>query len=244
MTDPGATASGGDGPNGNAGSGEKKKPPLDPAMTAAVIDARYRRDVSQQPEEARARARAGWAIVSAIAAAVLAAGVLTDLDQQPLSVQVLGFAALVGWLVASALFFRAAAVDYEPKDPPEITGTEALVQHVLDSAKEERRKIENRIRVAGWVTIVPLVLTLAAFSVGLLSGPPDGFKDASIIMSRSSEHSLEQLCGRPVDQPVQGEVNDEGDETVQLRLPAHTCGRTEVETEVPQQDVRYIFGDN
>jgi hypothetical protein len=62
----------------------------------AVVNAYYPRALAV-PDAARSRAQAAYTIASAIAAALVAAGVFGNLDQRPELVQGLGVAALVGW---------------------------------------------------------------------------------------------------------------------------------------------------
>ncbi|HUR85853.1 MAG TPA: hypothetical protein VMY78_10945 [Solirubrobacteraceae bacterium] len=160
----------------------------------------------------------------------------------------LGIAAVALWLLAAGLFFRAAALGYAPGDPDVIEGddaTERFVQHVLDTAKEERRKIDHWINVAGLVAILPLALTLVTLGIAVLHEPARETERAAVRLDDASRGALSQLCGRRMPAVVRGRVDvaGRGDGTLELLLAAGRCRRSKpVEVALPEDELLVLVG--
>jgi hypothetical protein len=127
----------------------------------AVVSAYYPRALAS-PDSARSRAQAGYTIASAIAAALVAAGVLSEIDSQPGVIQILGLGALTLWMATAWLYMSAVSVPVRVIEGLQLTEDE-FVGTALSNAKIERDEVDRRQRRARWVSFAAVLLTLATF---------------------------------------------------------------------------------
>lgn len=159
----------------------------------AVVGAYYPRALGI-PDTARSRAQAAYGIASAIAAALVAAGVFGDLDQRSDLVQVLGIASLVGWLVAAGFFLVAVSGPFHEASATQNT-VEAFVYAALEAATKERDSVDRWQRRARFAAGLAALLTVATLVAALIDTPSDA-KTARITLSEQGTVALASACGR------------------------------------------------
>lgn len=221
-----------------------QKPKLNTDQVTAVVDARFRRDVGA-PEAARQRAQAGWVVVSAVSAALVSAGALGDLDQESTGLRLVGLAALLFWIAAAALFLWAVAVPAKQYDPPRVKGTAQVLKHILTSAKNERDVIDSRQWWARAASAVAVVLTAITLGI-LLFSPADESARKDVLLQPNAEarKDFARLCDVPEAPdriPASLETKTAGDGTLEVKFPAGTCGPSETEAVVDDEDYEYVF---
>ena len=217
------------------GAGEPK-PKYDPDIRKTLVDAIYRRDVDAA-EAARRRAQAAWVIVSAIAAAVLAAGALANLEQESQAIRVLGLTALGMWLAAAGLFLLAVAAPYRGFQPESIRGTGEFIKYALESPAAERKQIERRQMWAQGASALAVVITMTVVGLLLFTGRPQKTEVASLHLTPVARQDLSAVCAQQVPAVVTGEI-DTGSvsgRSVSVKLPAGECG-AEATTAVVDED--------
>jgi hypothetical protein len=179
------------------------KKPAD-AMVTEVAKAYYPRAVAAA-DAARTRAQAGYTIASAIAAALVAAGIFGGIEDFEPVVQGLGVLALVGWLLAG--FFFVLAVSNRRPDPEESKDPQKLDEHkgalpfireVMSDAKRERNAVEEHQKRAVVSTAAAMVLTVATIIGVLVDQPADASKSATFGLSASGAAAVDAVCDRPV----------------------------------------------
>lgn len=205
-------------------------------VRAVVIREHYAR-VMANADAARARAQAAYGIVSAIAIALMAAGLLGGLDTRPSSVQALTVTALMAWLVAATLFLHAVSSPFEI-DPGPTSNDEALTKAVLDGVRAERVKIDSWQRKAQMAAAVAALLTVAAFLSALYSEDTSTRENALIAITSSGAASMQRTCGS-VPSTFSGEVAkaDLEEKFVEIALAPGVCGDTRVSVAIPRSAI-------
>ncbi|MFL5872845.1 MAG: hypothetical protein ACJ75T_05150 [Solirubrobacterales bacterium] len=205
-------------------------------VRAVVIREHYAR-VMANADSARARAQAAYGIVSAIAIALMAAGLLGGVDTQPFGVQALTVAALVAWLAAAALFLHAVSSPFEVSPLP-TSNDEALTKAVLDGVRAERTKIDSWQRRGQMAAAVAAFLTVAAFLSALYSDGTSERETALIALTSNGAASIQRTCGS-VPSTLSGKVAkaDLEDEIVEIELAPGVCGNTRVNVAVPRSAI-------
>jgi hypothetical protein len=205
-------------------------------VRAVVIREHYAR-VMANADAARTRAQAAYGIVSAIAIALMAAGLLGRLDTRPASVQALTVTALMAWLVAAALFLHAVSSPFEI-DPGPTSNDEALTKTVLDSVRAERAKIDSWQRRAQMAAAVAALLTVDAFLSALYSEDTSTRENAVIAITSSGAADMRRTCG-PVPSTFSGEVEkaDLEEKFVEIALAPGVCGNTSVDVAIPRSAI-------
>ncbi|HYQ12796.1 MAG TPA: hypothetical protein VEP94_05035 [Solirubrobacterales bacterium] len=205
-------------------------------VRAVVIREHYAR-VMANADAARARAQAAYGIVSAIAIALMAAGLLGGVDTQPPGVQALTVAALVAWLAAAALFLHAVSSPFEINPLP-TSSDEALTKAVLDGVRAERAKIDGWQRRAQMVAAVAALLTVAAFLSALYSEDTSGRETALITLTSNGAASMQRTCGSGPS-TFSGKVAkaDLEGEIVEIELAPGVCGDTSVNVAIPRSAI-------
>lgn len=207
-------------------------------VRSALVNAYYPRALAV-PDGARSRAQAAYGISSAIAAALVAAGVFGGLDRRPALVQALGVGALVGWLLAAGLYlvavsrpFQSAAADQSSAD--------AFATAALTAAKTERDKVDFWQKAAAIVSGVAAVVTVAALSSALVDTPTDA-RTATVVLSDKGIASLTKACATTRG-ALTGLVSpgDLEKEFVRVTLDAGECGAKKTVVEVPRSDVSAV----
>jgi MFS family permease len=206
----------------------------------AVVDAYYPRALGVA-DVARSRAQAGYGIASAIAAALVAAGVFGHLSEEPGWIRILGLAALVAWLVAAGLYLVAVSRPFEPATADQ-QSAEEFVEAALGAAATERDRIDRWQKSASLLSGLAAALTVAALGSALaqMTSPP---KSARIALTSKGLAAARLVCGKhDLPQVVEGSVRpaDLQDEIVALELPAGACRSGQVSLELPRSAVRAV----
>ena len=203
----------------------------DQEVVKTVIDSYYSRGVAAA-DRARDGSEKGYTIAGAIAAALVATGLLTNLDKRPELVQVLVLSAVGIWLVAVMLFIWAVAVPVtsaETRDPDAAGwSSEAdFVQGVGKEVKDELNQLRKRQKAAIFTTVLAVGLTVAALIAGTADPGGASPEKARIALTRQGDVALRRICGSSV-ADIYATVNpdDLANEVVPLNLPAGECGAT------------------
>ena len=170
---------GGDKPRG------RRVVPIPRAVIEAIVNAYYPRALSS-PDTARARAQAGYTIASALAAAVIAVGVFSDIGQRSIFVQVLGLLAVATWIAAALFYQKAVAAPVEVIEAAQ-SSADDFVKRVLSNARDERTRVDDRHRWAGRISVVAASFTAAALIFGVVTQPHTAEPNLSLVWARSSE---------------------------------------------------------
>lgn len=207
----------------------------------AVVGAYYPRALAV-PDGARSRAQAGYGIASAIAAALVAAGVFGNLDERPTLVQAVGVAALVAWLVAAGLYVVAVSRPFQPAGATQTT-VEDFVFEALAAAKIERDRVDRWQKAAGIASAVATAVTLAALVTALVDTPSDT-QAATVALTAKGKAGLAAACGRTLDSVI-GTVSpsDLQKEFVTLTLDHDVCGKKAIMVAVPRVQVQAVAFD-
>jgi hypothetical protein len=164
-------------------------------VTNAVVEAYYPRAVAIA-DAARDRAQSAYALASAVAAGIVAAGVLGNFGSRPLLVQITGIAAVIVWIGAAYWYLQAIAAPVPL--PPARSLTQTLwVNQVLQDAFNERRIIDQRQKVANIVAVVAVGVTLAALMLALFSDSGSRESRALVSLTPAGASVTHDLCGVP-----------------------------------------------
>jgi hypothetical protein len=205
-------------------------------VRAVVIEAHYAR-VMAGADAARARAQAAYGIASAIAVALIAAGLFGGVDTRPPGVQALTVAALVAWLTAAALFLHTVSSPFEIGLEPK-NSEESLAEAVLAGVRDERARIDTWQRRAQLAAAVAALLTVAAFVSALRTDDSQTQETATIALTSTGVARLEGTCG-PLPATFLGKVAkaDLDGKFVEMTLAPGVCGDTSVDVAVPRSAV-------
>lgn len=189
-----------------------------------VIDAYYQQALAA-PEAARRRAQAAYAIAAAIAAGLVAAGVLGKTTEHPALAVGVGAAAVCAWLLATSLFAVAVSSPFEIASEP-WDSAEAVVRAALSAAAREREAVDRWQRRARWVAALAVVLTLASVGIAVVGGRTRG-EPSTLILTPAGAKAFRKLCddNTPSDR-LTAKVEDSADDdaVVALYLDPGTCG--------------------
>jgi hypothetical protein len=205
----------------------------------AIVGAYYPRALAV-PDAARSRAQAAYAIASAIAAALVAAGVFGNLDKRPANVQALALTALVLWLIAAGLYLVAVSSPFESASATQ-TGVDAFVREVLSAAKTERDRINTWQAMASAVSGVAAVVTVAALVTAITNTPSDS-QAATVVLTSKTSTAVTTACGRSATK-VTGTVSpgDLQKDFVSITLDKGLCStKKKVMVSVPRGQVRAV----
>jgi len=218
------------------------QPSVPEDVRKAVVDAYYPRALTVS-DNARGRAQAAYGVASAIAAALVAAGVFGDLGERTTAVQVLGVAALVAWLIAAGLFLFALSAPFYETPPPQ-EGAGAFVYSVLDAASRERRNVDQWSTRARWTSIAAGLLTVLAFGLAVFSDPPSKTREGRITLMAASTEAVADRCPR-LSATFAGRLDkaDLEKEFVSITPDGAVCGEEGAVISVPRAQVRAVVFD-
>jgi hypothetical protein len=148
----------------------------------AVVAAYYPRALAA-PDSARSRAQAGYTIASAIAAALVAAGVLGGIDRQPGIVRYFGLGTLILWMMAAWLYMSAVSVPVtviEGLQLPE----DRFIATALSNAKSERDEVDRRQSRARRVSFLAALFTVLTFLTALWFSAHSFSPSTAVVWSR------------------------------------------------------------
>lgn len=222
-------------PDPGAASGQ-----LDPNAAPAVLNAYYTWLFSR-PDMARNRAQAAYGIASAIAATLVALGILGKVTERPLAVQILSLLALCAWLVTSILFVWAVSGGEQPEKIEESRGTKEFIIKIITASQQERTGIDGRLKYAVGAAAVAAALTVIA--LGAIVRVPATVKsvNATVSLSEQGREGLAAICGSP--QPtVQGQVTEASlkERFITITVDPKSCQGHQAKLYLPAGDVLRI----
>jgi hypothetical protein len=229
-----ATAAQSDDTGGKSAPSQRES--LADEVVSEVNRAYYGRLV-EAPDRARTRALNGFTVVSAIAAALVAAGLAKGIDGAPGAVQAFGFVSLALWLLAGGAFLAAVA-DPRLKRKPTGSATNAN-DAAWDRIEEARREIRS-IRVASGaaqvLSAIALVVTIAMVGLALLENGASEW--ATVTLDRRGATRVAAACHRGSGNAgptyrVKLDPGSLGDSFPALRFPAGDCRGEEATVYVP-----------
>ena len=182
-------------------------PPKGKADTTAynsVADAFYRKEIGA-PAAARVNSQNAYTIAAAAAAALVAAGAFGNLETKPLSVQIVGAAALFAWLLTAGLFMYAVAAPSQRMDSGKTTVDSelAFMKEALKKANAETDGINERQAIARFAAAGASVLTIIAICLALFLNS-DHTREITLNLGAGDRARLSALCGEQVPAVVHG----------------------------------------
>jgi hypothetical protein len=224
-------------PTPGNGQGQQPAIPVDPAVLKPFIDAYYTRGLAAT-DRARDRAEKGYTIASAIAAALVAAGVFTDLPNSDTSVKVLGLTGLFLWLVAAMLFIWVVSVPVRAPKEQDWTTADDFVGGVIADIRYELSALRKRLFGALIATLLATIVTIAAFAVATALPTGSDPEKARIALTAKEDTALADLCTAPVG-AILGTVDPDNldEEFVEIKVPAGACNATETTIRVPKSAI-------
>ncbi len=202
----------------------------------AVVKAHYER-LMAAPDSARGRAQAAYGIASAIALAIVAAGLFGGLDGQPVGVQAVAVTALIAWLVTAALFLHTVSSPFEV-DRESKSSEDAIVEATLDGVRDERARIDAWQRRAQFAAAAAALLTVAAFVIALCADHSQTEKTATLAITAASAGRLAAACG-PITGRLVGKLSEASldEKFVDIILDPGMCGPASVHIALPRSAI-------
>jgi len=206
-------------------------------VVKAVIERYYTRGLDAV-DRARQRAERGYTIASAIAAALVAAGLLAHLQERPSVVQVLALVGFGLWLLAALFFMFAVAIKVDVKEPEGFADARAFLSGIAAQLRDEIRIINNRLRNAVVVTAVATGVTIAAVAFGVTNTGSAKPVASRVELTSPGNRALTRLCGRRVGLVYATISPDKlSDSVVALKLPAGECRVGATVAHVPKGEI-------
>jgi len=206
-----------------------------PAVPAAVIPEFYK-GVVGWADAARAQALGANGIASGVAVALIGTAVFGKLVLQPSWIRALGFAAVMFWIGAAALFVYATAVPAKLPAAGRVKGSDAFVKTVLDRVKLERDQVRNRAKFALFASAVAAVLPVASFAA-IVFRPPD-VVHGDIVVTDSEASAVRVLCpGASTHIAGQIEASSLDSEFLTMRPDTLSCGDPGMILRIPRATI-------
>lgn len=209
----------------------------------AVVNAYYPALLGSA-DAARSRAQNGYTIASAIAAALVAAGVFGGFADATTAVRILGVLALMLWLAAASAFMYAVAGRVTMPEGKVETLTE-LVEALVNWVTDARDRVERRAAWAQGLTGGAIVVTAAALIAAAFSLSRSGEISARVLLSRHGGVEVMAMCHKHVSMlhaRIDPKTLDQA--TVKLVTDAGFCGKGQVALRVRSMDVVAISQRN
>jgi len=190
------------------------------------------------------RAQGAYTIAGAVAAAIVAAGVVGHIAAASWPVQVLGVVALAAWLITAWLFIQAVAAPGRARPTGQPDDATAFVKEVFELVDRERETIETWLRRAFISTFVALALTFASVVIALAVPRPSSEVHGRLSLTGEGRSAIDTLCRRSPD-VVAGSVDPAtlGDAFTVLRLDAGTCGSRPYEVRLARGSIAAFAAD-
>ena len=218
---------------------EQHSPAIAADVRDAVVSAYFPRAVAA-PDSARNRAQAGYAISSAIATALVAAGAYVDIEDRSLAAQVLAGVALAAWIATALLYLHAVTTAVktplaEDADSPDPTG---WLVSVLTRSQDERDLVDRRQRMATVATVAAVIVTVPALGVALASSVALDKDRVELALSDKALATVSALCGNQV-ASVQGRLESRTlrREFVVIEIDPGVCAGRILNVRIPRADV-------
>ncbi len=243
----------------NRGGNQAKPGSIDDKVVDATLNSYYP-SILASADSARSRSQVAYTIASATAAALVAAGAFSHIQQYDTWVRALGGLALAAWLVAAALFMRVSKgvtvhqtgdtslsrSDGTVEDGVRVTDADKFVMRALEIAHQTGDEIDKRLTYAVRIVYVALIVTALAFGVAL-AFPPKTTRDVSIDLTFTGETLVADICGKS-SPPLTGKLEADtlGKALTAIDLPVKECTKRDQENVkeitllIPASDIRDI----
>jgi len=177
---------------------------LSEAVVDEIVKAYYPRLVAEA-DAARARGSNAYTIASAIAAALVAAGIFGGIQDRPTSVKLVLYFALALWLAAACGYIYAVAGTVKPTHTG-VVGVKTFPYQVAENSRNAAAVIGFRLAVSQWLTVLAIVTTAAGLGLALFLPGTDETKAATVFLSQEGRRDLLALCGRSAP-AITGRIN-------------------------------------
>jgi hypothetical protein len=211
----------------------------DDEATKVIIEAVYPALLSE-PTSVRTRAQTAYTIASAIAAALITAGILGDIDEFGALVQVFGVLAVSAWMVTAALHIDISRRVFKvPRaDDGGLITVDDFVSQVLTLATDEADALEEKLHRAAIATYIALALTALALLFALLEPPDPAPKpESQLTLSGAGSAAIATQCPEAgntlTGKLMPGSLSDD----FAVLVVKNTCGKGDVTIRIPP---RYI----
>lgn len=167
----------------------------DDEAVKAIVASVYPSMLSE-PATVRSRAQTAYAAANAIAAALIAAGVLGGIEDFGWVVQVMGVLAVAAWLVTAGLFINISRrVLTIPKAPAgQLLPVDEFVTRSLNVATSEAEALEAQLRRAAAGTYIALALTGLGLLAALLMPPSPEHPMSTLTLSSAGAAAIADAC--------------------------------------------------
>jgi MFS family permease len=164
------------------------------APAGQLIASAYYQERLKSAEATRSRAQAAYTIASAVAAAIVAAGVFGDVTGEPLLVQIIGLATFALWLTVACLFMNAVAGSVPEVETGEQPDLGAFARAALKNQRHERETVGKRIEAAYFATIAAMALTLLTVTLALFLSASPQLVSATLSLSPKGALAVTSSC--------------------------------------------------
>jgi hypothetical protein len=213
---------------------------VDPVVVKAVAEAYYSRGLAVN-DRVREGAQRGYTIASAIAAALVAAGVFAHLSDRPIPVQAFGLVGLLFWLAAAVAFIWVVGMPVSTKRDKGWDTDAKFVDGVAESTERDLKKLHRRLIVALAATVVATALTIG--SLAWATADPGGAKPerAIIALSPKGDAALKSVCSGPIG-TIEGTIDpdDLSNDSVPVTLPPGECQKGSIEVRLPKATISVV----
>lgn len=223
--------------NGSTNSGT----PVAPEVSKAILDAYYPRVVALG-DAARARAQSAYAIASAVAGVLVVAVITTMAELAGPVVRWAGLIALVLWLLAAAEYIRAVATAVpEPTTTSAATTTE-FTHAVMTAARNERKQVDDRQRIANVLALLAMLSTAVAFAALLFWPAESSQPQGTLRLTVAGLAAVQAVCPGAT-RSLLGQVvrSSIGTDFVSVNVGDKICGGKSVQIQVPKAQVEAII---
>jgi hypothetical protein len=181
----------------------------------------YATAIVEAANHARERAKAGWAITSAIAGTIVAAGFLRGIADASVATQLLTTAAFGAWLTAAWHFLLAVTQASTPGASVTWTNARGFIERVTTESSTESAAVASTTETARQIVLAAIVLTVCALLAGLFwtSDDPQG-------VSLPSERVQGLLpTGCVTDEMVSGTLSSRDNLILKIKIAEPECAK-------------------
>lgn len=212
-------------------------------VTKEVIDAYYPRVVALG-DAARARAQSAYAIASAVTGVLVIAVITTKAELAGPVVQWAGLCALVLWLLAAATYIYAVATPVKKPDTTAVTTASDLADKVIENARNERKDVDDRQRIANVLALLAMLSTAFAFAA-LLFWPAEASQpQGTLRLTAAGLEAVQAVCpGATRSLPGQVVRSSISTDFFAVNVGSNICGGKSVQIQVPKAQVEAVILD-
>jgi hypothetical protein len=192
----------------------------EPLLTA------YYSELVKSPITARETAQRAFAVVTAISAALVAAGALVKLPERSDWVVAFGLITLVGWLIASLLFMQAMGSRAFQKSPS-ATSKDDWARLAINEIVKSRNTLYRWLVAARVATLVSTILTVIVLIAAIQEVRDARTEHVTIRLTTRGARQLAPVCPRATG-GIEGNVNPGAlkDRFITLAADSGQCGAT------------------